>query len=368
MADKPSLEKCYEMLLKRFFAKEEEEALFEVSELGKELVMSRHGPDVLLDLHNICLKRLIQDVDPMTVGRMIVNSNEVLLNGIMAFAMNYYSFMDILEAHKRELEQANMKLKELDRLKSMFIASMSHELRTPLNSVIGFSSILLNEWVGPLNEEQKENLTIILKAGKHLLALINDVIDISKIEAGKVEPFIEDFDLHDVINEAVASFEKEIREKGLDLKVESIHQKMHTDRKRLLQSVLNLLSNAIKFTEKGSIAVQARILDSGIREEELKRENLQLSFSNQQIVEISIEDTGIGIKEEDLPKLFQPFVRLESRLKSKVLGTGLGLYLTKKLVREVLKGEISVSSRYGEGSSFKMKIPINVEFGLGRGK
>jgi|GEM_PF-2092934 len=238
----------------------------------------------------------------------------------------------------KELSEANIKLKELDRLKSLFIASMSHELRTPLNSVIGYSSILMNEWMGPLTEEQKENLSAILRSGKHLLALINDVIDVSKIEAGKVETVVEDFDLSELLSEAAATFARDIKEKVLDLNVESIHQQMHTDRRRLLQCVLNLVSNAVKFTDKGSVSVAARL--------------------HTDLIEISVADTGIGIREEDLPKLFQPFMRLVTAPKASIPGTGLGLYLTRRLVTHVLKGDIICISRYGEGSTFTIRIPM----------
>ncbi|MBI4691406.1 MAG: PAS domain-containing protein [Nitrospirae bacterium] len=256
-----------------------------------------------------------------------------------------------LKEKAEELEQANIRLKELDRLKSMFIASMSHELRTPLNSIIGFSSILLNEWLGSLTAEQKENLSIILRSGKHLLNLIDDVIDVSKVEAGIVETRIEDFDIYDVISEAVTTFTKDIKEKGLELKVEMVHQQMHTDRRRLLQCVLNLISNAVKFTGKGSITVQTLIREP----ERIDVEEGETS------IEISVTDTGIGIEEENIPKLFNAFVRLESPLKAKVPGTGLGLYLTKKLVTGVLKGEIICVSRHAEGSTFTMKVPVRIE-------
>lgn len=240
----------------------------------------------------------------------------------------------------RELSEANARLKELDHLKSLFIASMSHELRTPLNSVIGFSSILLNEWTGPLNTEQKENLEIILRSGKHLLALINDVIDVSRIEAGKVETIIEDFDVYDVIVEAVTGIEKDIREKRLGLKIDAVHVQMRTDRRRLFQCVINLVSNAVKFTERGGLRVHSA--ESG------------------DYIEISVTDTGIGIREKDQPNLFMPFVRLESPLRSNVAGTGLGLYLTSKLVTDVLRGTIACISRYGEGSTFTMRMPVRI--------
>ena len=244
----------------------------------------------------------------------------------------------------RELSEANAKLQELDRLKSMFIASMSHELRTPLNSIIGFSSILLDQWTGPLNEEQKENLDAILRSGKHLLSLINDVIDVSKIEAGMIESHVEEFDIAGVLSEAAEMFTKEIHDKGLDLQADSIHQTVRADRRRLLQCLLNLISNAVKFTEKGSIQLAVR------------------PVAEWKMVEISVEDTGMGIHEEDLPKLFQPFVRLVSLGQGVIPGTGLGLYLTKRLVVEVLKGEITCRSTYGKGSTFTMRIPTGSHF------
>jgi PAS domain S-box-containing protein len=258
------------------------------------------------------------------------------------------NIVEDLNEKTEELEQANAKLKELDHLKSMFIASMSHELRTPLNSVIGFSSVLLNEWVGPVNAEQKENLSIILRSGKHLLNLINDVIDVSKIEAGKIESTPEEFDLRDIVFEAVSLIKKELEEKGLVLRVTSPSQMMSTDRRRLLQCLLNLLSNAVKFTDQGGVTVETRIVQVSGEKPEAG------------VAEISVTDTGIGIREEDIGKIFQPFVRLFSPLQSTVPGTGLGLYLTRKLTAEVLKGDIMLISEYGMGSRFTIKIPVGV--------
>lgn len=249
---------------------------------------------------------------------------------------------ELVKERTRELEEANEKLKELDRLKSMFIASMSHELRTPLNSIIGFSSIILNEWLGPLNEEQKLNIATINKAGKHLLALINDVIDVSKIEAGVIDVFYEEFDLDELIMEAVKLFENEIEKKKLNLIVNSSSIKLYTDKRRLFQCVVNLLSNAVKFTERGLIKIDTLL-------------------SEKDFVEVIVEDTGIGIKEQDLPKLFKPFQRFESPVKAKIPGTGLGLYLTKRIVTEILKGDMLLTSKYGEGSKVILKIPVKLK-------
>jgi signal transduction histidine kinase len=241
-----------------------------------------------------------------------------------------------------ELTSANNKLKELDQLKSMFIASMSHELRTPLNSIIGFTGMTLQGLSGELNSEQKDNLSRVYKSAKHLLALITDVIDISKIEAGRVETYLEKVSLKEIVEEAVASVEPQMKEKGLALELHIPGDvQLTTDRKRLLQCLLNFLSNAVKFTESGKVAVTSRESDG--------------------YVEVAVSDTGIGISEKDLPKLFEAFERLESRLRVKAGGTGLGLYLTRKLVTDILHGEVSVQSREGKGSTFSLRVPIDTE-------
>jgi PAS domain S-box-containing protein len=241
-----------------------------------------------------------------------------------------------------ELAAASAKLLELDRLKSMFIASMSHELRTPLNSIIGYSSIMLNEWAGPLSMEQKENIEGVLRSGKHLLSLINDCIDVSKIESGKIEAIIEDFNVHDVVIEAVGIFKKDIERKELELTVGACRHVLHTDKRRLLQCLLNLLSNATKFTMKGSIGISTELSADG------------------SMMTITVEDTGIGIGEDDLGRLFSPFVRFHKSGASVIPGTGLGLYLTQKLLREILHGDILVTSTPGVGSRFTMRVPTGV--------
>ncbi len=259
------------------------------------------------------------------------------------------ALMNIVEDlnHKSmELEGANLKLQDLDRLKSMFIAAMSHELRTPLNSIIGFSSIVQEEWLGPLNQEQKEKLAIVLRTGKHLLSLINDLIDVSKIEAGKVEIAEDEFDLHDLIVEAAALSEADLANRGITLQVESIHLILHADRRRLYQCVVNLLGNAAKFTRQGMITVKAELVRAPDAQ------------PGQEQVVISVTDTGIGIREEDLPKLFCSFVRLTLPEDMQVKGTGLGLYLVKKIVTDVLGGTVSATSVYGQGSEFCLTVPV----------
>ncbi len=238
----------------------------------------------------------------------------------------------------RALEEANMRLLDLDRLKSMFIASMSHELRTPLNSIIGFTGITLQGMSGELNEEQRDNLSRVYKASNHLLGLISDVIDISKIEAGRVDIFPKEFSYAELVDEAVASVQPQLKEKGLSIVVDPISEiSMHTDRKRLLQCFLNILSNAVKYTEKGSITIISKTISGE--------------------VEFTVSDTGIGIEDKDMPRLFEAFERMQSHLKIKAGGTGLGLYLTKKIVTELLGGSITAQSLLGHGSTFTIKVP-----------
>ena len=257
--------------------------------------------------------------------------------------MNHKMAVEIAEKERmsESLAEANQKLKELDRMKSMFIASMSHELRTPLNSIIGFTGITLQEMSGPLNEEQKDNLSRVKRSANHLLALITDVIDISKIESGRIDSYPQAFSLNDLVREAVDTILTQVEDKGMALEVTMPAEvSMFTDRRRLLQCLINLLSNAMKYSESGKISVEVR--------------------PSEQTVELAVSDTGIGIAEADLPKLFEPFERVKSHLQVKAGGTGLGLYLTKKLVMEVLQGEISVASVQGQGSTFSIRIPPQV--------
>jgi PAS domain S-box-containing protein len=238
----------------------------------------------------------------------------------------------------KELKAANDKLKELDQLKTMFIASMSHELRTPLNSIIGFTGLILQELAGPVSDLQRDQLTRVYGSAKHLLSLITDVIDISKIEAGYLETHPSDVNVDELIDQAVVAVQPLLREKALTFIPHSpsrLH--IHVDHKRMLQCVLNTLSNAVKYTEHGSISIA-------------------VSASVEQ-VRITIRDTGIGIRPEDLEKLFQPFERMASPLRIKTQGTGLGLYLTKKIMTEMLGGNIEASSKLGEGSSFVLTLP-----------
>jgi PAS domain S-box-containing protein len=243
-----------------------------------------------------------------------------------------------VDERTRELVQANEKLQELDRLKSMFIASVSHELRTPLNSIIGFSGMMMQEAFGALNEKYSDYVSRINHSGRHLLALITDIIDLSKIESGRIDIIASDFSLNEMIFEAVKAMRHQAENKNLTITVDVPGEiSVHTDRRRLMQCLLNFLSNAVKYSERGGIAVIAE--------------------QNSGAIKLSVRDTGIGIKEDDMHKLFEPFERIDSHLRVKAGGTGLGLYLTRKIARELLHGEVGVESSPGGGSEFWIQIP-----------
>ena len=243
-----------------------------------------------------------------------------------------------LEKKTKELEKANIELKEADKLKSIFLASMSHELRTPLNSIIGFTGILLMGMVGELSDEQKTQLKIVKNSANHLLELINDILDISKIEAGKVDLHKETFMMNDIITEVLETFKHSADDKGLELTIhfdENIE--IYTDLRRFKQVIINLVGNAIKFTDQGSVSVITELKDSGV-------------------VDITVKDTGVGIKKEDMGKLFEPFQQVDSELTKKREGTGLGLHLTQKIMN-LLNGKIHVDSIPREGTTFILTFP-----------
>ena len=241
-----------------------------------------------------------------------------------------------------ELNAAMRQAQEADRLKSAFLATMSHELRTPLNSIIGFTGVLLQGLAGPLNAEQTKQLGMTRDSGRHLLALINDVLDISKIEAGQLEVARAPFEMRAAIEDTLRSVSPQAQKKGLALTaaIASNVGVVVSDRRRVEQILLNLLSNAIKFTERGEVQLECRVQEGWL--------------------ETSVRDTGIGIRPEDLGKLFQPFHQLETGLNRRHEGTGLGLAICKNLVN-LLGGQIRAESEWGAGSTFTFTLPLAPE-------
>jgi PAS domain S-box-containing protein len=245
-----------------------------------------------------------------------------------------------IRERSRELEEQNIRIQEANRLKSEFLANMSHELRTPLNAVIGFAELLVDGRVGPLNADQKEFLSDILTSGQHLLQLINDVLDLAKIEAGKMALEPEVFSVRKVTDEVCALMRPAALKRNIMISIEaSSKQDLATlDQRKFKQVLYNLLSNAVKFSHDHGEVKVVYGLDS--------RQQLQLQ----------VKDCGIGIKKEDLPRIFREFEQLESGAARRFPGTGLGLALTKKII-ELHNGSISVQSEFGKGSTFTMTIP-----------
>jgi len=258
-----------------------------------------------------------------------------------------------IEQRRKEAELAKLQAEAANRAKSEFLANMSHELRTPLNAIIGFSEILQDELFGSLNEKQKEYINDIYHSGRHLLALINDILDLSKVESGKMELELNRFSIGNLLKGSLTMVKEKALKHNIRLSCEIGHDadiEIEADERKMKQIIFNLLSNAVKFTpEGGSVVLSARKIsaaDSGIE-----------SPADSDFIEVSVKDTGIGIKQEDMEKLFKPFSQLESPYSKKYEGTGLGLALTKRFV-ELHGGRIWVDSEFGKGSRFSFVIPI----------
>lgn len=253
---------------------------------------------------------------------------------------------DITERKRFEhaLREKNDELANANAAKDRFLASMSHELRTPLNAIIGFTGTLLMKLPGPLNDVQEKQMRTVQTSAQHLLSLINDLLDVAKIEAGKFEPIIEEIDCRPVVAEIVSVLRPQAESRGLDFFVDLPEGefRLATDRRALSQIVINLVQNAIKFTEHGYVRVSlARV------EGELNADS---------VLEFRVDDSGAGIPAADVERLFAPFSRISPRGRRSVEGTGLGLYLSQKLAG-CLGGHIAVRSACGEGSTFTLVLP-----------
>jgi PAS domain S-box-containing protein len=237
-----------------------------------------------------------------------------------------------------ELAEAMGKAQAADKIKSAFLATMSHELRTPLNSIIGFTGILLQGLAGPLNDEQNKQLIMVQNSSRHLLSLINDVLDISKIEAGQLELLPKSFQLKPSIEKMVKLISPLAEKKNLGIQLDIAKDvgMITADQLRLEQVILNLLNNAVKFTDKGYINIICR--------------------TENDLCILSVSDTGIGMQPEEIPKLFQPFHQIDTGTARKSEGTGLGLSICRKIL-DMMGGSIDVQSKPGAGSTFTIRFP-----------
>jgi PAS domain S-box-containing protein len=296
-------------------------------------------------------------------SRMVVSSHWVLYydtRGIATHVMEVNTDVTLRKEVEEDIKKWNLRLEErvkertaelreakeraelADRVKSEFLANMSHELRTPLNAVIGFSELLTDQKPGPLNSQQQDFLNEILMSGRHLLSLINDILDLTRITAGKIDLQPRALSVSAAVRESCSTIKPIASEKNILVKVktDSKNDIVNLDELRLKQVLYNLLSNAVKFTpQNGKIRVAA-------------------SVDDQKRIRIRVKDTGIGINEQDLPRLFGVFQQGDSGFAKRQQGSGLGLALTKKIV-ELQNGAITVESEPGKGSTFTVVLPSN---------
>jgi signal transduction histidine kinase/CheY-like chemotaxis protein/HAMP domain-containing protein len=275
----------------------------------------------------------------------IVNNSVPQLGVALTNALNFEETRSLsVEITKRneELSSKNKEIEKAYKVKSEFLSSMSHELRTPLNSIIGFSSVLLGPSGDPLSPDQRMALEKVLKNGKHLLQLINDILDISKLESGRMMLSVETEDISTVISNCVLIVEPLIQSKRLNLTqdIQPGLPPLTTDIVKVRQILVNLLSNAAKFTERGGIVITVRQSDTGL-------------------VSFAVKDSGIGIERKNFDTVFEEFQQVDSSSTRKYKGTGLGLPIARRLAR-MLGGDLTVDSEFGKGSTFVLTVPSKV--------
>lgn len=291
---------------------------------------------------------------PLHAGNRIIGTLDIQSTEVDAFSEDDIAILQLLadqvavgidNARSYNLaQQAVEEMREVDRLKSQFLANMSHELRTPLNSIIGFARVILKGIDGPITELQQQDLTAIFNSGQHLLGLINDVLDLSRIEAGKMDLTFDEVNITDLISSVMSTAAGLVKDKPIKLvpKIEDALPMVRADAMRVRQVLINFLSNASKFTEEGEIIVTAALTEP---------------IKGQQSVIIKVIDSGPGIAEEDQAKLFQPFSQVDASLTRKVGGSGLGLSICHHLI-QMHNGQIGVQSAPGKGSTFYFTIPV----------
>jgi signal transduction histidine kinase len=311
---------------------------FEETELR---IINRIAPQLGFGIKQRKLEQDIKDrssqLESANYELQTINDNSEILN------RSLQELNEELKTQQEVIVESNLRLEGVSRSKSDFLANMSHELRTPLNSVIGFSEVLQDMMFGPLNKKQEEYVENILNSGRHLLSLINDILDLSKVESGKMELELTEFSLRNVVDASLTVLREKALKGGISLKTNitpEVDVRIVADERKLKQIMFNLVSNGVKFTPAGG-TVEVSAVRDGI------------------FMEITVADTGMGIREADIPKLFQAFTQLESVYTKEFEGTGLGLALTRQLV-ELHGGRVWVKSILGAGSRFCFTIPLTL--------
>ena len=319
-----------------------------VASTGKSLIVSNTAIDSTFRPNPLLPDTRAEAAIPLRIGQRTIGVIDIQSTKINSFMPDDIVVLQALadqvavaieNARSYKLSQeAVLEMKELDRIKSQFLANMSHELRTPLNSIIGFSRVILKGIDGPITELQQQDLNAIYNSGQHLLRLINDILDLSKIDAGKMELAFDEVNIGETINSVIPTITGILKGKPIQIK-QSVSTKLPTiqaDPMRIRQVLINLLSNAAKFTDEGTITIEAELIANS---------------SGQQEVMVSVSDTGPGISPEDQARLFQPFTQVDASATRKTGGTGLGLSISRSLI-EMHGGRIGVHSTINEGSTF----------------
>lgn len=312
----------------------------------------------------------IKAIDPtieviMTTGFGSIDmAVECMKKGAYDFVSKPYNLDELYSRIEKALEKQRLSseltsLKELNRLKSEFLANTSHELRTPMNAIIGYTSLILDKVYGEINGKQETALRRISSNAGNLLQLINNILDISKLSAGRISLFIEDFNLEDLMQEIIGMMESLIHEKNIYLTVEPFPNiTLSTDKTRLKQVIINLVGNAIKFTHTGGVTV--RITPFAAATDGAPVRNPDTSALAKDSVRIEVIDTGIGIKPEAISTLFEEFRQGDASTTREYGGTGLGLSIAKKLT-ELMDGTITLTSEFGKGTTFTVEFPHRIK-------
>ena len=336
-----SMDEVLAMQLPDLYPEEEKEALVKVAQGLHGHAYAGEWHHIRKDGSVISIIATSHDLDYMERDARIAVVTDITDRKLAEMELERYHkhLENMVEERTAELEIAKERAESADQLKSAFLATMSHELRTPLNSIIGFTGMLLQELPGPLNEEQKKQLRMTQKSGRHLLSLINDILDLSKIEAGQLNLSADRFKISEVIQNVIDLSKPFATSKNLLLtaEIEPDLPKITSDQFRVQQVIINLVNNALKFTEVGSVKVEALLQDKHLA--------------------VRVIDTGLGIEENQIKKLFKPFIQIDSGIARKHEGTGLGLSISKKLMT-MLGGSISVESELAKGSTFIIRLPL----------